>query len=163
MSQEELAVSDLVYDVALISSAGGVINQILGDYPVSSPDWASFILLYGEYRILSMKVQFVPTVTGAVIGTLAYNTLYLVLDLTSSATALSSYTSAANYPVKKIGSLNSPMQLSHKMVGIEESTFTSTGASLFDYVFKFYADTLTATTTYGHVIVTFHTQFRARQ
>lgn len=155
--------TSLVFDSDATSSAGGVINTVFTDTPSASPDFSSLAAVYNEYRTLGMSVSFHPTVTGAVLGTLNYNVLYLVWAAgASDSTPLSSYTGAANYAVFRVGSLNEPMSLSHKMKGVEESTFVDTTSAVLDYNFKFYADSLTASTRYGHYTIKWVCQFRGR-
>jgi len=160
--QEELVATDLIADFP-ISSSGGVINFTVADVPTSSPDWASLQALYAEYRVLAMKVEFNPIVLGATVGSNAYNVLYIVWDAADAAVALTSYTAAANYPVKTCRALNARQTLSHKMSGTVEASFGLTSATVFDYAFKCYADTLTAAALYGRMTVTWKVQCRGRQ
>jgi len=160
--QENLAVIDLVYGYPISANSTGIINTQFTDYPNASPDWTNVIALYAEYRVLSMVVEFNPTVVGAVIGTQAYNILYIVWDATDTATALTSYTQAENYPVKTCRALNARQRIFHRMSGVQESEFGLTSAPLIDYTFKFYADTLTNNANYGRATITWHCQFRGR-
>jgi hypothetical protein len=160
--QEQLVTLDLVDDIAITSTAGGLISNVIGDVATGSPDWTDITSMYSEYRTLSMTVVFNPIVSGATVSTNAYNVLYLVWDPSTTTTPLASYNLAANYPVKVVKALNSPSRLAHKMTGISESEFIQTSSPVLHYDFKFYADTLTASTLYGRATVTFRTQFRGR-
>jgi len=159
---EELVTTDLVADFAMAANASGVIQFTVPDVPTSSPDWASIQALYSEYRILAMKVEFNPTVLGATIGTQAYNVLYIVWDANDAAVALTSYTGAANYPYKTSRALNARQVLTHRMSGSQEAAFGLTSATVFDYAFKYYADTLTANALYGRTTATWKVQLRGR-
>lgn len=162
MAQEQLTVVDLVYDAPATSNASSTLNDVMGDYPVVSPDWSGLASTFAEYRVLAMEVRFIPNVTGATYSTNLYAPLYVVLDLTSSTTPLTSYTVASNYAVSRVGSLNTPIRLSHKMAGVEESTFISTQLTTVDYNFKWFATGVSASTNYGRYFVHWKVQFRGR-
>jgi len=162
MPQEQLSIVDLCYDLAAVSTAGGIINDVIGDYPVASPDWTGVAGLFAEYRVLAMTVRFIPNVTGATMGTLLYTPFYCVLDLTSSITALTTYVAAANYALTKVNSLNVPWTMAHRMRGVEEAMFVPTSSAVVDYNFKVFAATLTASTSYGRYFVHWKCQFRGR-
>jgi hypothetical protein len=162
MSQEQLAVVDLLADGPAATTAGGVLTDVFADYPTGSPDWTNVSATFAEYRVLALRVQFIPNATGAVFGTLLYSPVYVVWDASSSLTALTSYANAVNYAVFSAKSLNEPWIVSHKMDGIEESAFVATSSPIVDYSFKVYADTLTASTSYGRFVTHFKCQFRGR-
>ncbi len=158
---EQLAVFDLVYELPL-ASIGTSIANVFADYPSNSPDWTNCTAMFAEYRVLAMTLQYTPLVEGATIGALLYNVLYIVWDASNATAPLASYTAAANYPTKRLTSLNARAQISHKMTGVEEATFVNTASTVLDYSFKLYADTLTNNTTYGRITITYHTEFRGR-
>jgi len=162
MNQEQLSVVDLCYDTPATSSAAGVIADDLADYPLASPDWAGVSATFAEYRVLAMEVRFIPNVTGATIGTLLYAPIYLVLDLTSNVTPLTSYAQATNYALSTVRSLNQLLRMQHKMKGVEESQFVPTTSGVVDYSFKTFAGGLTPSTTYGRYFVHWKCQFRGR-
>ncbi len=162
MAQEQLAVIDLCYDFAATSSAGGTIADVLGDYPVLSPDWTSVAAVFGEYRVLDMEVIYVPNVQGSTYSTLVYAPIYVILDLTSTSTALTSYASASNYAILQLNALNQRWRMYHRMNGVEEATFVPTASATIDYYFKTFATGLTASTTYGRYLIRWKCQFRGR-
>jgi len=160
--QENVTTFDLIYDGPVTANSTGVIAVAIGDWPISSPDWASVVALYAEYRVLAMTLEFNPIVLGAVIGTQTYNVLYIVWDAQDTATVLTSYTQAANYPAKTCRAINARQRIFHRMSGVQESEFGLTNSPLLDYTFKLYADSLTNNAVYGRITVTYHCQFRGR-
>jgi len=158
---EQHVVMDLLVDAPLTSTAGGVIADVIQDYPVSSPDWAGAISIFAEYRVLAMTVQFIPNQTGGNIAATLYAPLYLVWDAANTA-ALSSYAAASNYTICRQKSINQQFKLTHYMAGVEESEFVATTAPTVDYAFKFYATGLTASTNYGRTLTRWKCQFRGR-
>jgi len=162
MPQEQLSVIDLVYDAPVATGAPGTLADRLDDYPINSPDWVNVAALFAEYRVLAMRVRFVPNVTGATIGTLLYAPFVVVLDLTSNTTPLASYAIASGYAIQRVTSLNEPWTMFHRMSGTEESTFVSTATPLIDYSFKTFATGLTASSNYGRYFIYYRCQFRGR-
>ncbi len=162
MATEQLTVVDLVYDAPVTSSGTGTIADYINDYPQAAADWASLAAVFAESRVLAMEVRFVPNVTGATQGSLAYAPFFVVLDLTSSLTTLTSYTNASNYALSQEHSLNMPWRMFHRMAGVEESTFVPTSSAATDYSFKTFATGLTASTTYGRYFIHWKCQFRGR-
>jgi hypothetical protein len=162
--EEAPTVIDVLFDQAISSSAGGVIAFNVADFPLSSPDWANLVATFSQYRVLAMSIKFIPNVTGAAVGVLAYAPLYGVWDAQGSTTAvvLTSYAQATGYSSLKAFSLNEPFRISHKMSSVQEGTFAETGSSAIDYTFKFFATGLTASTNYGRYIAVWHCQFRGR-
>jgi hypothetical protein len=163
LPQEELATTTVLYDYPLTSSAGGVVSDVFADIPNGSPDWTGFSAVYSEYRILAFKIQFIPLLTGAAIAANLYNVLYIVWSTDASVTPLASYTDAVNHPVKRAGSLNQNLSLTHKMTGAEESLFVDVTSGVVDYTFKTFSTGLTPSTNYGRYLLTLVIQFRGRK
>lgn len=159
---EQLVITDLLLDVAVVSTAGGIIADIVYDIPTASPDWASCQAIYAEYRILAMTVQFVPNIYGGNVAATLYAPFYVVWDATGTAVALASYAAATNYPVSSQRALNAPWTIIHKMDGAVEATFVPTTSAIVDYAFKTFASGLTAATSYGRYVIRWKTQFRGR-
>lgn len=137
-------------------------NQVFADIPNASPDWSNMIATYGEYRVLSMQLRYCPNVLGATQGTFLYAPFYVVWDATSTVTPLASYAAAENYATLRPHSFNQPWTISHRMKGLEESTFAQVTSGTIDYSFKVYATGLTPSTSYGRMIITWRAQFRGR-
>lgn len=159
---EQTVIMDLLQDTAVVSSAGGVLSDVLSDIPTGSPDWASAQALFAEYRVLAMSVDFIPNIDGGNVAATLYAPYYVVWDATSAAVPLASYTAAVNYPISKHFALNRPWSLSHKMTGVEEATFVALSSVVVDYTFKTFATGLTASTPYGRLLVRWKVQFRGR-
>jgi hypothetical protein len=162
-SVEQTVVLDLVFDTTVTSTAAGVVADVLSDIPTGSPDWTSCQALYAEYRILAMSIQFVPNITGGNVAATAYAPFYVIWDANPTATPLASYAAATNYPISKYKSINQPWLMSHRMYGVEESTFVPVTSSIADYAFRTYATGLTNSTSYGRYVIRWKTQFRGRQ
>jgi len=160
---EQTVVLDLVYDITVVSTAAGVIADVLSDIPTGSPDWTSCQALYAEYRILAMSIQFVPNITGGNVAATNYAPFYVIWDANPTAAALASYSAATNYPVSKYKSINQPWIMSHRMYGVEESTFVAVTSSVADYAFRTFATGLTPSIAYGRYVIRWKTQFRGRQ
>jgi hypothetical protein len=163
LPQEQLASVNVVIDIACMSTAASIISDVFNDLPTSSPDWASLSSVFAEYRVLSMNVRYIPILSGASVSTLSYNVAYMVWSANSDVTPLTTYLQAANYPVKRVFSLNSTASLSHNMRGAEEATFVDVSSSVVDYTFKIVATGLSASANYGRYVLTYLIQFRGRK
>lgn len=162
---EQLDTTTILVDFPLSASASGVIQNVFSDVPLTFTSLASnFTAIYSEYRVLAMQVRFIPIVSGATVSTNAYNVIYIVWSANSDVTPLASYTVAAEYPAQTVRPINTTLQLTHKMIGLEESTFADTSnTTLIDYTFKLFASGLTNNALYGHVLIKYIIQFRGRK
>lgn len=162
LGAESLSSLQLVWDLALTSTAGGIIDTVIGDTPNQSPDWTNVAATFAEYRILAMQIHFTPNVFGATEASTNYAPLYIVWSADSSATALTSYAGASNYDKSTQHALNQPWTRHHRMSGVEEGEFVATSSNILDYTFKLFATGLTVSKTYGRLTTKWLVQFRGR-
>jgi len=162
--EEELYVVPLRFTGVVSSSAGAVIDSFYSSDPNSYAlgEWASLNALYGEYRVLGMVVKFFPNNRYSK-TTVNCTPLMVYTDRELPTAATGSYQTAMSHESCRILSLEDPWSHEVKMSNAEESQFISTTGTQALYSVKFYADSLSVSTTYGRMFVDLRIQFRARR
>lgn len=152
-----------ISEAAFTTSGGGDYTTIFTPYWTAAPSSAQagyIALAFREYRILALKVEFVPNNRYQVAA--VTTPIYLVKDRSDTTTALTSYSGAVAYPscVKK--TLQEKWSVSIKMQQLEEAGFVPNSTASNCYCIKAYLVGAAATTTFGRIIVTRLVQFRGR-
>ena len=159
--ETDLHTVNLFYIAELISTGGGVVNNVLDDNPSNCSEWSNFAALFHECRVLGAQLDFYPQNRYSKSTTIT-RPLAALTDRESSS-AIASYAAAFNHPSARMVSLDDPFTVVWKMQNAEESQFMAAGSTVAKHWFKFYADTVSNTTTYGIYRVTLLVQFRGRQ
>ncbi len=73
---------------------------------------------------------------------------------------MTSYTQAASFESARLLSLDDPWSIKCDMQNAEEAQFQPTASPASVTYIKFYGDTLSASTTYGKVFISYLVQFR---
>jgi hypothetical protein len=164
VAQRHLTIKLLSFTQAVSSSAGGVINAVFGNTnPSSCGNWSSLAAVYDEYRVLAMRVHWVPSngYNKVVATQTCLNPLFVVLDR-DSATALTSTGAASGYDSVKMFDLERCFTYDeYKMDGPREASFITTATPTNLGGVLFFATGLSNSLQYGTVLVQFLTQFRA--
>jgi len=165
--QTVIVVSTYASDLA--SSVGAVIANVYGNDPSSLDDWSSLVAAWAEYRVLGTMFEFYPQNKYSKTTTLTRPLCHVISRDSSS--ALSGYGIAAAYDSfimlslddeTKHGSKDYPAPIA-RMTSTDESDFLSTASPSAKWWHKLYADTVSASTTYGLVFITYRIQFRTRR
>lgn len=143
------------------SSAGGVIALAVNANPGGYNDWGSYAADYREYRILLTEVFYEPRYNNTFNAALAQNILISYVDRSNTAVPVS-YVASFNVASSFLGNTGKRMVRKVKLDGIEDSGFVDTGSPTTVWTYKYYADTLTANTTYGTLFIRALVQFRGR-
>jgi len=159
-SNQGLTVIQCRNSFAFTSSSGGVVSTVCANNLASFLDTTSIETLYDEWRCLSCEVMYVPNVTGGAQTALAYSVAVGVVD-NDNATALPSFSSGIDYESAKVFSLDGKMKLVWRMAGAPDSDFLTDDTKPSTW-FKFFCSGLTASSTYGQLIVTALFQVRGR-
>jgi hypothetical protein len=142
------------------SGAGAISSYLVNDISASS-DWAGFAAIYKEYRILAQKVEYLPhnryskTTTVCAPFTVA-------IDHSGSTTTPVSHQELIQYSSARKKSIEDPWSMTAKMSGTEEAQYLPTTTTTPRYGFKIFADSLSASTTYGRYYFYWLVQFRGR-
>lgn len=149
------------YVVGVSSSAAGVINAIYRSDPSAGADWASFTSAYHEYRVLAMRVRYEPSNRYSKTTTIC-QPLVTVVDH-NNGSALGSYAAAYGHQSAKLVTLEDPWVRNWRMHDVQEADFIETTVAPTQVSgVKLYADSLSVSTTYGMVFITWLVQFRGR-
>lgn len=158
-------VQDRTYTVALstsplsvITTAGGSIGLTINTSTVSTAiDWGSTQSVWGEYRILGIKVEYIPLIpyAGGIAGVGFVAPLHIA-GLSAPAGA----GDMVNVPGRKYVSLGMPFSSEWKMSGSDEAGFGSTGSVLNKGGVNIWVQNAPATTTMGYYVATYLVQFR---
>lgn len=149
---------------ALASSGTGVINPVIDCYlqASSSPEWAGLSPNFKEFRVLALKIEFIPWNQYSKPTTTTTTPMYVTADR-SDGTALSSLADAVKSASCQIYSIDNRWSRSIKMDGVEESLWTAVGASPATtnrFYLKLFATGLANSTSYADFLVTTVVQFK---
>jgi len=153
----------------LVSTVGGVIANVIDSDPSTIQDWASLAAVYSQFRVLATMLEFYPSNKYSKTTTLT-KALCHVADRSGS-TPLANYGQAAAFESFQLLSLDEEFSMGSKehpppvirMSSAEEAQWGDTSAPGAHWYHKLYADTVSASTTYGVCLVTFRVQFRGRR
>jgi hypothetical protein len=129
-SDDDQVAVQLNYIGTMSANGSGVLAPVLDSYSQasSSPSWASFAALYGEFRILSIDTIMVPWNKYNVPTTTTLAPVYIVEDRVNS-TALSSLSDAAKYQNVEIYPPSSNIRKKMRMEGTGEASWTASGST----------------------------------
>lgn len=161
---EELVSIPLIFTGTVSSTAGAVIDAYYSSDPASYglTDWTNLSGLYGECRTLGLRVEFYPNNRYSK-TTVNCTPLMVLVDRDTPTAALGSYQTAASHESARVLSLEDPWKEEARMQNAEESQFQSVSGTTPFYSIKFYADSLSVSTTYGRMFVHLVIQFRGRK
>jgi len=147
----------------VVSTAGGVINNVYSSDPITSSGWANNSAVWDEYRVLGFKISFYPHDRYAPGILTVTRPMAIVSDHNGNA-AITSWNEALTYESGyKMGNSGDPWSKEIRMKDLGEGVFINTASSPANaYYVKLYGDTVTASTTYGRVIQTYLVEFRGR-
>jgi len=144
----------------LITSGAGAINKVIDDLPSNYTNWASFVAIFDQCRVLSLRVDFVPTFYNTVTST-TLTDVATVVDRNDN-TALTGYSDAMEYSSCMMFAGNVPFFRFLKMEGVEESDWKSTSSPVAEHFIKFYSSGNSFTTSLGSLQQRILIQFRSR-
>jgi hypothetical protein len=160
LDNKDLIEIEMSQDQAVSSSGAGVINLVIANNQAAFLDATSLTALWDEWRCLSMEAEYIPNVWGSQYSGTATTCIYGVVD-NDNATALTAYSSAADYASVIGFSPSQPVKFVWKMSGSEDAQFINNTATATGW-FKYYATGEAASTNYGRFIVKAIFQYRGR-
>lgn len=150
------------YTALLQSSGAGQITTYFVNNISAATDWASLASLYKEYRVLAIKVDYMPYNRYSKATSTTTTPAIIAVDRSGNTTTPSSYDELMQYSSAQKKSLEDPWSFSCKMSGTEEAQFRPTTSTAPGFGFKFYSDSLSLSTTYGRYFFYWLVQFRGR-
>jgi len=168
--QPEVRTEQLQIQLPVTSTAGGVIDGFASIGTSSSvvrsvaSDFSSWSGLYREYRVLSLRAEYHPNVKDAVpvAGAIIYQPVYSVVDR-DDLSAVGAINNIISNSSLELHTLNEPWVRETKMQSIGESNFVgvATDPTSF-FVVKIFATGVSASASYGTILVRWLLQFRTR-
>lgn len=147
--------------VPVQSNGSGKILAVYGSNPASCADWTTAGQLYDEFRVLAMRLHFVPT-----------NKYYKGLTITAPAIIgidrddATAPTTANQVIVKesaRLVSIEDEFWITVKMSGNDEATWLDAATSTVQaFCVKMYSDGLSNSITYGSLFIQYLVQFRGK-
>jgi hypothetical protein len=145
----------------LTSDGSGFIATYLVNGISAATDWAGLAALYKEYRVLGVKVDYMPHNRYSKVTT-ACTPFAIAIDHSGSTSAPVSYDEVIQYSSGTKKSSEDPWTMTARMSGAEEAQFRPITTVTPIFGFKLFASNLTATTTYGRYFYYWLVQFRGR-
>lgn len=153
-------VTIVIVQSSISTSAGGTLSNYLTTSNVTTAtDWASFASAYYEYRVLGMRVEYVPRSPGA---TSSFCNGFIGSVHSTSAGVPVAASEVANLDDAKFRSFAYPWSHEWRMNGIDESGFLSTGSGSTFGGIVYYAPNGPATAIQGDIVVYYRVQFRSQ-
>jgi len=161
MKQQDLHTERMLYALNCQTlPTSGNINDVFGSNPSQCANWSKFASIYDEYRTISMKVMYRPTVILST--TTALTPIGRVIDYDSSA-ALAAYTDGAQYSSYRETQGGRPWTTTALMSGVENAQFFSTSSPIALYNIKVISLVNSPTNTIiGQYLVEYMVQFRGK-
>jgi hypothetical protein len=143
----------------ITSTGGGIIANVIDNNPNGFGDWANFANCYDEYRVLGLKVRFMPSNP--------YNVTRLTRPLITlvdrdSAGGMASYAAALNYESSKDWDITRGWTVTARAKGPKDFAWITTAAPVATFWIKLYTDTVSNTTEYGLTRNEILVEFRGR-
>jgi len=158
--QESLYTIVLKQAGTVSSTAGGIISQVFGSYPLNTTSWSSFAACFDEYRVLGYRVRYFPRNRYDPGLTQSQSALYMVADHSGNS-AITTLAQVAGYESTTIKGTGDPMSKSIWMDGADESVFTNTANANTPQIYiKMFADALAVSSVYGEYLQEFLVQFK---
>lgn len=158
------------YDIT--SDASGIIDEYYtGRNPSNSNDWNACVSLYDQYRVNGVKIKWFPYQPNSV--TVKYMPLYVVYDSDmSNGNPISSLATALDYGNVKVYNIYEPFSYFIKPGRIVATGSTNvilqggwidTGAPTNIGCLGVYGEGFTASTIYGHFVITYYLELKNRR
>lgn len=162
----------------LSSSGAGIINNA---YRITQPDsidgagtaltdWTSLSNLYDEFRVSGIKIQFVPKLPNDTSSAVSYQPIYCFMD-TDSAALSPTVAACVGYDNCKVYNLYRPFKRYMKvpkLINTAASTvgypgWMDTASPAATGGFYLHAESLTNSTDYGQIILTYYIKTHNRK
>ncbi len=160
--QEDEIVLPFFIDAALNSDSSGKVVDVFSNNPSSLAQWSSLIAVWDEYRVLNMRVAFIP---GFPVGGSTFQTILPIASVVDrdNSTVLGSYSDAQSFGSFQEYGGAKPF---HRDVPLsnsgEDNGFIDTSNPIANGWIKFYCAGANASQPFGRVQRTFLIQFRGR-
>lgn len=164
-----IASSKLSFEGTLTSSAGGVISgNVTLMNPSSATNWSAYTTLYDQYRVVAVKLTYIPNLPNDTSTITGYHPLFIGFDVDSTSNPANS-ADVYQLGYRKIVNMYRPWTFYVKVPKYNQisSGSTSTRKGWYDCAnpvtagsMKFYGSGFDGSQQYGNTFVTYYLQFK---
>lgn len=156
---------------ALMSTAGGIIQDTVTDSPSGYPEFASFVELYDFYRVYAVSIKFIPDKPNDPSVTTVYKPLYCVMDADNTANP-ADIDDMVEYRNLKVFNMYKPWTAYFKFPkytgdnnpqAVIAGGWANTNNPSAHGGVHFYGTDYDVSDNYGHFIVTLYIRFKTRR
>jgi len=159
--QAKLSTQELTFYVSITSTAGGLINNVIGNVNTAASDWTAFAGIFDEYRVLATTMIYQPAQNATYVSTYLGSTIVYAWDR-DTPNALTGYAAGFNYESSVVSNMGTRQDLVLKMTGAEDAGFINISSPTPTWWLKMYSSGLTVSTFYGGLFIRYLIQFRSR-
>lgn len=149
----------------VVSSGAGIINTVFTTDPSATPDWSSYAAIFDEYRVLALMVEYQPINRYAPVaspgGITQQVPWFIVIDLDDVAPITTRPQVTAYGGSVEIHNTTDPWKRSVRMSGGPDDNWVTTATPTSTYAVKTFAQSASASVTYGTCLVRALVQFRS--
>jgi len=159
--QLDLYTIRMVQDFVVTTDSSGNLATVIGNLPSNSGNWANLALVFDEYRVLALKVDYKPSYFAASSSTVILAPIASVIDLDNNS-ALGSYLAASAYSSQKESPGMKSFSRLALMSAVENSNFISTASPSTSFWIKYWSNGNPASTNIGRFVISYYVQFRGK-
>jgi len=160
---QQAVVRNLNLTAVVQASSGGVVSASFSTNPSSSPDWSALAALYTEFRILALKVTYLPLYNVAFAAVSNVNSgipLAFCVSRNPSASPPATFAAAIQIQPYRWFTASRSMSFSTRAMGTNEMAWLTTAAPAAYAQIFLVGSGFTASQTQGTAISEFLVQFR---
>lgn len=174
VTQLELSTQVINYDVAVTATAAGLIDfGVSTGGPsvgprVTATDWSVFSGAFSHYRVLGVRVSFLPcsagaSANGSTIALVQFNPFYCVTQIDNES-SVAAYANIVQDNSLRMLALNEPFAIETRMNRTLEASFIPVGNDFTQYkTIKIFSAGLTPNVIYGRFHVWWRIEYEHRQ
>lgn len=147
----------VAYEIAFATDAAGKTIIVLSNLPTGFANWASFVTVFDEYRVLGAHVQLRPIEFN---GSVVVQAPVISLIDYDSAASLTTYGQAGQYASAIETPGGKRLDRWFAMSGSENAQFISTNSPVANWWIKFFSTGNTVSMDIGRLRIDFFLQFR---
>jgi hypothetical protein len=159
-TSENGIVSILRDEIEYNTGSGTSFVSILDNNPSGADNWSEYSTAWAEYRVLAIKLEYVPQYVVNTTNIASAPLVHSVLH-TSTITSPTGYSTALSIGDAKLGNTMTRFTREWRMQGVDEATWiTTTAPAASSLAFTSSAFNATTGVLYGIGLITYLVQFR---
>jgi hypothetical protein len=162
---DHIEVVRLVYIAAVGTNASGILSASFSNNPSSAADFSAYANLYTQYRILAMRLHWIPNAVGFQSGSgtnVQGPLIQFVVRSTSAYASPANQAAAYDNDGAVVRNVGKEFAVTVKLDGTPDADWKGTQAPSVTWYISLYTDSFTPSVTYGSAYIDYLAQFRAR-